>query len=330
MTSRDKLLKLVRSLNVEVVKMLTPPARLSHREAIQKFLLKLHPTFKDRIEEYLDDTELATGVGSSVPGYTFEKYCRAAKTVAKQYSLRQENFENQLAAVIPAEVELPGRADSVPAGSSHTIHVSEHKRRKFEVIEILKFIFHASSGRIRVPAAELDAQRPSRRSSGYQKFLCQYKLPGRDKGWVRKKATWSSRMVIESPASACKSNKHWALFPLTRIFDGRDNPESGPGQTAGFPAAAKEQIRRHELLTRFLLKIPPRSIIARALTSAVGIAWWMVGYGSGSWVLTDCPGYRLAYFPPDATLELRAIPQNRRWSSGQSHRTDVAPGNPTE
>ncbi|KAJ6453302.1 hypothetical protein C8R47DRAFT_1083461 [Mycena vitilis] len=131
MTSRDKLLKLVRSLNVEVVKMLTPPARLSHREAIQKFLLKLLPTFKDRIEEYLDDTELATGVVSTVHEYTFERYCRAAKTVAKQYSLRQENFEYQFAAVIPA-------------GSSHTIHVSEHKRQKFEVIEILSQ-FHAGN-----------------------------------------------------------------------------------------------------------------------------------------------------------------------------------------
>ncbi|KAJ7041103.1 hypothetical protein C8F04DRAFT_1177314 [Mycena alexandri] len=89
-SDQDNLFRLIRALNVQVQKLLVPPARLTHREAIQGLLSKLDPEFEEKIKEYLSNQWVEANASDPELESTFDEYCRAAKRVAKNFETRRD------------------------------------------------------------------------------------------------------------------------------------------------------------------------------------------------------------------------------------------------
>ncbi|KAJ7019394.1 hypothetical protein C8F04DRAFT_1197743 [Mycena alexandri] len=82
--------KLSSCLGILPRKLLVPPARLTHREAIQSFLSKLDPEFEEKIKEYLSNQWVEANASDPELESTFDEYCRAAKRVAKNFETRRD------------------------------------------------------------------------------------------------------------------------------------------------------------------------------------------------------------------------------------------------
>jgi len=129
-TEQEKLYRLIRALNVEVTKLLAPPARLTNREAVRDFLDKLHPAFEERVHDYLSEMasvqqQSNTDVELEIT-YTFEGTCYAAKKLAKDDYRQREYFDR-----------LSPDPEDRPVVTNLNARSSEMKREEFEVVTIL-------------------------------------------------------------------------------------------------------------------------------------------------------------------------------------------------